>query len=77
MVSYRLSTYTCKCCTVFKQSDGLNFDGLAGKNVKISPVKILRYTAYYFNFYTGTYFKLHVVGNGLLLQDWQSCQHKY
>ena len=26
---YCLSPYTCKCCTVFKQFDGLDFDGLA------------------------------------------------
>ena len=38
--------YICKHCIVLKQFDGLNFDGPAGKrqNVKISPVKILRYT---------------------------------
>ena len=29
-----LSPYICKCCTVFKQFDGLNFDGLAGKHQK-------------------------------------------
>ena len=29
-----LSPYTCKCCIVFKQFDGLNFDGLAGKRQK-------------------------------------------
>ena len=28
---YCLSPYTCKCCTVFKQFDRLNFDSLAGK----------------------------------------------
>ena len=39
MDDYCLSPYTCKCCTVFKQLDRLNFDGLAGKrqNVKVSP----------------------------------------
>ena len=26
--------HTCKCCIVFKQFDGLNFDGLAGKHQK-------------------------------------------
>ena len=26
-----LSPYTCKGCIVFKQCDGLDFDGLAGK----------------------------------------------
>ena len=26
-----LSPYTCKRCIIFKQFDGLNFDGLAGK----------------------------------------------
>ena len=25
------SPYTCKCCIVFKQRNGLNFDSLAGK----------------------------------------------
>ena len=29
-----LSQYTCKCCTIFKQFDRLNFDGLAGKHQK-------------------------------------------
>ena len=29
-----LSPYTCKCCTVVKQFNGLNFDGLAGKHQK-------------------------------------------
>ena len=29
-----LSTYICKGCIVFKQFDGLNFDGLAGKHQK-------------------------------------------
>ena len=29
-----LSPYTCKRCTVFKQFDGLNFDGLAVKSQK-------------------------------------------
>ena len=29
-----LSPYTCKCCIVFKQFDGLNFDGLTGKYQK-------------------------------------------
>ena len=27
-----LSPYTCKCCIVFKQFDGLNFDGLKCQN---------------------------------------------
>ena len=31
---HRLSPYTCKFCIVFKQFDGLNFDGLAGKRQK-------------------------------------------
>ena len=37
--AYCLLPYTCKHCTVFKQFDGLNFGGLAGKhqNVKSSP----------------------------------------
>ena len=34
MDDYCLSRYTCKCCTIFKQFDGLNFDGLAGKHRK-------------------------------------------
>ena len=29
-----LSPYTCKRCIVFKQFDGLNFDGLDGKRQK-------------------------------------------
>ena len=29
-----LSPYTCKRCIVFKQFDGLNFDGVAGKHQK-------------------------------------------
>ena len=47
MEGHYLSPYTCKHCIVFKQFDGLNFDGLAEsiKNVKISPIKTLRYTA--------------------------------
>ena len=32
--SHCLSPYICKCCIVFKQFDGLNFDGLAGKHQK-------------------------------------------
>ena len=42
-----LSPYTCKCCIVFKQFNGLNFDGLAGKRQKLQnfpPVRILHYT---------------------------------
>ena len=41
-----LSLYTCKRCIVFKQFDGLNFDGLVGKHQKrqFAPVKILHYT---------------------------------
>ena len=31
---YRLSPYTRKCCTVLKQFDGSNFDGLARKRQK-------------------------------------------
>ena len=43
-----LSPYTCKRCIVFKQFDGLNFDGLVGKHQKhqISPVKILCYIVF-------------------------------
>ena len=39
MYGYCLSPYTRKRCTVFKQLDGLNFEGLAGKHQKhqISP----------------------------------------
>ena len=29
-----LSPYTCKCCIVFNQFDGINFDSLAGKHQK-------------------------------------------
>ena len=45
MGGHCLSPYTCKHCIVFKQFDGLNFDGLAGKfqNIKIFPMKIVRY----------------------------------
>ena len=32
MDGYCLSPFTCKYCIVFKQFDGLNFDGLAGKH---------------------------------------------
>ena len=32
MDGHCLSPYTCKHCIVFKQFDGLNFDGLAGKH---------------------------------------------
>ena len=32
MDGHYLSPYTCKCCIVFKQFDGLNFDGPAGKH---------------------------------------------
>ena len=32
MDGYCPSPYTCKCCTVFKQFNGLNFDGLAQKH---------------------------------------------
>ena len=34
MDGHCLSLYTCKGCIVFKQFDGLNFDGLAGKHQK-------------------------------------------
>ena len=34
MDGYCLSPYACKCCTVFKQFDGLNFDGLVEKHQK-------------------------------------------
>ena len=34
MAGHSLSPYTCKRCIVFKQFDGLNFDGLAGKHQK-------------------------------------------
>ena len=34
MDGHCLSSYICKCCIVFKQFDGLNFDGLAGKHQK-------------------------------------------
>ena len=38
---YFLSPYNCKHSTVFKQFDGLNFDGLAGM---CQNIKILHYT---------------------------------
>ena len=41
-----LSPYTCKRCTIFKQFDGLNFDGLAGERQKhqnFPPDKIFLY----------------------------------
>ena len=46
MDGHCLSPYTCKCCIVCKQFDGLKFDGLAGKCQKHQnfPDKILRYT---------------------------------
>ena len=31
MDGHCFSPYTCKCCIVFKQRNGLNFDSLAGK----------------------------------------------
>ena len=34
MDDHCLLPYTCKGCIVFKQFDGLNFDGLAGKRQK-------------------------------------------
>ena len=41
MDGHCLPPYTRKYCVVFKQFDGLNFDGLAGS---LKNVKILRYT---------------------------------
>ena len=35
-----LSPYTLKRCTVFKQFDGLNFDGLAGKHQKLQNFEL-------------------------------------
>ena len=34
MDGYCLSSYTCKCYTILKQFDGLNFDGLDGEHQK-------------------------------------------
>ena len=52
-----LSPYTCKCCIVFKQFDGLNFDGLAGnqKCQNFSPSKFcaIRYVCNLMDKYTG------------------------
>ena len=68
MVSHCLSPYTCKCCIVFKQFDGLKFDGLAGKRqkVNISPTKLLSYTVIvylvlYLHICTGTFTLVHVI----------------
>ena len=36
------SPYTCKCCTVFKQFDGLYFDGLAGKASSMSKFSAIQ-----------------------------------
>ena len=49
MDGHCLSPYTCKRCIIFKQFDGLNFDGLAGKRQKcqnFTPSKFcaIRYT---------------------------------
>ena len=46
MDGHCLSPYTCKCCAVFKQFDGLNFDGPADKHQKHQnfPIKLLHYT---------------------------------
>ena len=64
---YCLSTYTCKRCTVFKQSDGLNFDNLAGKHQKRQNFPRQNFVLYgiSFQFLHRHIFKLHVVGNGL------------
>ena len=40
-----LSPYTCKSCIAFKQSDGLNFDSLAGKCQKHQNVVL--YSSYF------------------------------
>ena len=37
-----LSPYTCKCSIVFKQLDGLNFDGLAGKHQNFALYSMYR-----------------------------------
>ena len=41
-----LSPYTCKCCIVFKQFDGLNFDGLAEKRQKRQNSPCQNFTLY-------------------------------
>ena len=62
MDGHCLSPYTCKCYTVFKQLNGLNFDGLAGKRQKrqIPTVKIFHYT---------------VANTGVLIQELKSTDY--
>ena len=45
MDGHCLSPYTCKRCIVFKQFDGLNFDGLAGKPSKTSKLPLSKFCA--------------------------------
>ena len=45
MDRYRLSPYTCKCCTVLKQFDGLNCDGLAQKCQKRQNFPLSKFCA--------------------------------
>ena len=40
-----LSAYTCKCCIVLKQFDGLNYDGLAGKSQKRQNFPLSKFCA--------------------------------
>ena len=44
---YCLLPYACKCCTVFKQFDGFNFDGLAAKCQKIKISHCQNFKQYY------------------------------
>ena len=44
-----LSPYTCKGCIVFKQFDGLNFDGLAGKHQKHQNFPQSKFPAIWYN----------------------------
>ena len=45
MDGHCLSPYTCKCCTVFKQFDRLNFDSLAGKHQKRQNFPLSKFSA--------------------------------
>ena len=55
MDGHCLSPYTCKCCIVFKQFDGLNFDSLAGKHQKCQNFPPSKFCTVR-SMYTGLYF---------------------
>ena len=44
-----LSAYTCKCCIVLKQFDGLNYDGLAGKCQKRQNFPLSKFCAIWYS----------------------------